>query len=567
MGFLKFRPMLKKFSKILVFLIYILLTSVYAQEMRGYFDVSIPESIPVNSDFSVSIVTQLHPDRFEEVILNVYTNSGISLKNAVLNSADYQHQLTYLADLSDRFKNKNSVQIPSSELGITESFSQIILQFGCRGIIESEIGFSIEYKNNDTTEKHFTSIDAVISNEDMSVYPVKFYQPDDFAGNAALLQPDASLSLQLSNLNIGERNFLISSWIKLNRPLRAFLEILNPVNNDTLLSLSTNNFKFLNHKSTGLTEEFNEIFISPNTWIYLTIEFTKDLDINVYLNNATAAKIYLPEIQNLSSILLQIYNQTDNRKFLLDNLRALYFSGDIQDYFRQKNRKILYLQDAEVVYTNSIDARDNLNFDSEDIRTTSRNIVLVESDAPLFSQAPLLSVNVYNNFISLEWKSIGEIKNIKEYVVEKATSGNDFVEIYRTQASSSEGRYYYSDAKNVSDVIILYRVKQINKNSNSVYSAPVKIGRGDATDFEVHQNYPNPFNPITKISVEVLVDGEFQITVYDIVGERVAELHSGFLSKGIYDFEFNGAGLPSGIYFYEIKSNLSSKVRKMILAK
>lgn len=535
--------------------------------MRGYFEVSIPENIPVNSDFSVSIVTQLHPDRFEEVILNIYTNSGISLKNAVLNSADYQHPLTFLADLSDRFKNKNSVQIPSSELGITESFSQIILQFGCRSIKESEIGFSIEYKNNDTTEKHFTSIDAVISNEDMSVYPIKFYQPDEFAGSAALVQPDASLNIQLSNLDIGERNFLISSWIKLNRPLRAFLEILSPVNNDTLLSLSTNNFKFLNHKSIGLTEEFNEIFISPNAWTYLTIEFTEDLDLNVYLNNELAVKIYLPELQNINSILLQIKNRNDNRRFLADNLRLLYFYGDIQDYFRQKSRKILYLQDAEVVYTNSFDTRDNLNFESENIKTTSRNIELVKSEAPIFSQAPLISVNIYNNFISVEWKTIGELANVKEYVVEKATSGNDFIEIFRTQASSSEGKYYYSDSKNVSDGIILYRVKQINKNGNSVYSAPVKIGRGDASNFEVHQNYPNPFNPLTKISVEVLMDGEFQITVYDIVGERVAELHSGFLSKGIYDFEFNGTGLPSGIYFYEIKSNLSSEVRKMILAK
>ncbi len=535
--------------------------------MRGYFDVSIPESIPVNSDFSVSIVTQLHPDRFEEVILNVYTNSGISLKNAVLNSADYQHPLTYLADLSDRFKNKNSVQIPNSELGITESFSQIILQFGCRNIKESEIGFSIEYKNNDTIEKHFTSMDAVISNEDMSVYPVKFYQQDDFAGNAALVQPDASLNLQLSDLNLGERNFLVSSWIKLNKPLSAFLEILNPVNNDTLLSLSTNNFKFLDHKSTGLTEEFNEIFISPNAWTYLTTEFTEDLDLNVYLNDELAVKIYLPELQNINSLLLQIKNRNDNRRFLVDNLRLLYHDGDIQNYFRHKNRKTLFLQDTEVIYTNSFDTRDNLNFEFDNIKTVSRNIALVKSEAPIFSQAPLLSVNIYNNFISIEWKTIGELTNVKEYVVEKANSSNDFVEIFRTQASSSEGKYYYSDSKDVSDGIILYRIKQINKSGNSVYSAPVKIGRGDASDFIVHQNYPNPFNPLTKISVEVLMDGEFQITVYDIVGERVAHLHSGFLSKGIYDFEFNGTGLPSGIYFYEIKSNLSSEVRKMILAK
>lgn len=560
--------MLKKFSKIFVLLIYFITSfSLSAQELRGYFDVAVPEYIPVNSDFSVSIVAQLHPDRFEEVILNVYTNSGISLKNAILNSDEYQYPLTFLADLSDRFRNKNSIQIFNSDLGITESFSQIILNFGSRNIKQTEIGFSIEYKNNNTTEKHFTSNDIVFSQGDMSVFNLKFYEPDEFAGNAILVQPKSFFKTTVSNISSENRNFITSFWVQLNRPVNSFFEIINPVTKDTLLSLSTNIYKLLTHKSLGLTEKFNELFISSNTWSYLTVEITTELNVNVYLNNSISAVIYLPELQNINSLAFEIKNESDNQKFLIDNLRLLYYLGDIQNYLRQKNRKSLNLQDAEVVYSNSFDARNNLNFDSENIKAYSRNLALVESDAPIFSQAPLLSVNVYNNFISVEWKSIGEISNVKEYVVEKSTSENDYREVYTTPATSADGRYFFSDAKNVNDGIILYRVKQLNKNGSSIYSAPVKIGRGEANDFELHQNYPNPFNPLTKISIEIILDGEFQITVYDIVGERVAELHSGYLSKGIYDFEFNASGLPSGIYLYEVKSNLSSEVRKMILAK
>jgi len=83
----------------------------------------------------------------------------------------------------------------------------------------------------------------------------------------------------------------------------------------------------------------------------------------------------------------------------------------------------------------------------------------------------------------------------------------------------------------------------------------------------VGQNYPNPFNPSTSFSVEMLETADAVINVYDLVGKTIKTLHEGTLAKGTHTFSFDGSSLPSGIYFYEVKTPSSSIIKKMILTK
>jgi|SRR5690554_150410 len=87
-------------------------------------------------------------------------------------------------------------------------------------------------------------------------------------------------------------------------------------------------------------------------------------------------------------------------------------------------------------------------------------------------------------------------------------------------------------------------------------------------DYELFQNYPNPFNPSTKITFNLLQDAETELTVYNIMGEKVAELVNDFLTAGKHEIIFNGEGLASGIYIYKL--NVKDKfvqIKKMILVK
>lgn len=84
-------------------------------------------------------------------------------------------------------------------------------------------------------------------------------------------------------------------------------------------------------------------------------------------------------------------------------------------------------------------------------------------------------------------------------------------------------------------------------------------------DFGLEQNYPNPFNPSTKISYQISVQGFVSLKVYDVLGNEVATLVSKEKTAGEYKVDFNAATLPSGIYFYQLKSKDVTLTKKMIL--
>ena len=100
------------------------------------------------------------------------------------------------------------------------------------------------------------------------------------------------------------------------------------------------------------------------------------------------------------------------------------------------------------------------------------------------------------------------------------------------------------------------------------------------TEFSLSQNYPNPFNPSTQIRFAIPQDarGETQdviLKVYDILGNELVTLVNEKLSAGEYEVEFDGDGLTSGIYFYQLRTgNFSTssgqsfiETKKMLLIK
>ena len=85
-------------------------------------------------------------------------------------------------------------------------------------------------------------------------------------------------------------------------------------------------------------------------------------------------------------------------------------------------------------------------------------------------------------------------------------------------------------------------------------------------------NYPNPFNPITSINYNLAKGSNIEIVIYDILGNVVKEVYSGFQTPGRKSINWNatnfkGETVSSGIYFYEIKSNRFRVVKSMMYLK
>ncbi|MFY0696214.1 MAG: lamin tail domain-containing protein [Balneola sp.] len=87
------------------------------------------------------------------------------------------------------------------------------------------------------------------------------------------------------------------------------------------------------------------------------------------------------------------------------------------------------------------------------------------------------------------------------------------------------------------------------------------------TEFTLGQNYPNPFNPTTNINYSVGEAGPVNITVYNVMGQKVAELLNTTKNAGNYQITWNATGVASGIYYYRLTAPGQVLTRQMTLIK
>ena len=80
-------------------------------------------------------------------------------------------------------------------------------------------------------------------------------------------------------------------------------------------------------------------------------------------------------------------------------------------------------------------------------------------------------------------------------------------------------------------------------------------------------NYPNPFNASTQIRFSLSVPGPLQLSVYDVLGQKVAVLAAGYYSAGEHVTSFHPDRLPSGIYIYRLRAGNETRSRTMLLLK
>jgi hypothetical protein len=84
-------------------------------------------------------------------------------------------------------------------------------------------------------------------------------------------------------------------------------------------------------------------------------------------------------------------------------------------------------------------------------------------------------------------------------------------------------------------------------------------------NFSLMQNYPNPFNPSTKINFSLPEQSYIELTVYDILGNKITELISDTYSAGEYSVDFIADNLPAGVYLARLSAGKYSNTIKMTL--
>lgn len=85
--------------------------------------------------------------------------------------------------------------------------------------------------------------------------------------------------------------------------------------------------------------------------------------------------------------------------------------------------------------------------------------------------------------------------------------------------------------------------------------------------FALKQNYPNPFNPSTTIEFALQQAEHVTLSIYNLLGHKVATLLNERLNPGTYKTVFDAGNLTSGVYFYTLQAGHFKSTKKLVLTK
>lgn len=189
-----------------------------------------------------------------------------------------------------------------------------------------------------------------------------------------------------------------------------------------------------------------------------------------------------------------------------------------------------------------------------------------------------LTLDVQNSVIQINWVTESE-KNNYGFIIQRKFTAQDWQDLgFVKSAGNSSRQNDYTFVDNLDTTTfqgeIFYRLGQIDLNGNTHYLKEISTNVNlFPQNYTLFYNYPNPFNPSTIIKYELPADSRVTLKIYNITGQLIKVLVNYIQTAGAHKIVFNGAGLPSGIYFDEIiaasldgKQNFSA-VKKMILLK
>ncbi len=95
----------------------------------------------------------------------------------------------------------------------------------------------------------------------------------------------------------------------------------------------------------------------------------------------------------------------------------------------------------------------------------------------------------------------------------------------------------------------------------------VKLVKQVPASFVLEQNYPNPFNPSTTINFSIRKAAHVELTVFDMLGRKIATLIRTAKPAGSYSVQWNAGPLSSGFYIYKLKAGHQQMIKRMLLIK
>jgi hypothetical protein len=376
-----------------------------------------------------------------------------------------------------------------------------------------------------------------LSAGDIAIVGLNCDDPDDFA---FVLLRDISTN---SVINFTDNGWLATGSFRTGEGIITYTSPLNQ-SAGTVIIYSTNSSNFTTSGSFALAVAGDQIIAFQGALASPTLIYAlNDEGAGIWQADATSS--------NTSALPTGLVNGTS--AIALNEIDNAYYSGGTNS-------------DLNILRTL---IGDNSNWTGDDTNPFDFSSVIPN---PLPVELSSFSAIVMDNAVKLNWRTETEVSNYG-FEIERSQTSSVKSQMEWTKIgfvagngnSNSPKDYTFTD--NVLDGKYSYRLKQIDTDGQFEYSKVIEVDLGSPTKFELSQNYPNPFNPVTTIKFFVPQSGNVKLTVYNLLGEQIAEPVNGFKEAGIHTINFNAAELNSGVYVYKIEANGFLQSRKMIFLK
>jgi hypothetical protein len=161
--------------------------------------------------------------------------------------------------------------------------------------------------------------------------------------------------------------------------------------------------------------------------------------------------------------------------------------------------------------------------------------------------------------------STDQVKWTLKNNISNGTGGTDYVETLENV--NGLGRYIQITFSIKGTERNYYSISEISVFGFPISTGIISAGDGMPSEYSLAQNYPNPFNPSTTIRFAIAKDGDVDLILYNILGEKIADLIHQRLAAGTYQVKFDASRYSSGVYFYTLRSGGYTSSRKMLLVK
>ena len=197
----------------------------------------------------------------------------------------------------------------------------------------------------------------------------------------------------------------------------------------------------------------------------------------------------------------------------------------------------------------------------------ARNFTAVNAPDKTNLASPLDGSTVPGESIALVW--YGSSPFVDRYWCEIATDAYFTYAIVDSMATDTslvfpllpDGSYWWKvRGHNVAGWGEFSEVWRFSVGATDVYDAS-RI----PSEYALLQNYPNPFNPSTTMRYALPERTHVTLTVFNIVGERVAVVVDGERDAGRHQVVFDASGIASGVYLYRLQAGAYVETRKFVL--